>query len=48
MTENTEKRRGGRTRSKKKQSYMAKFIATNREHFGNGSSPDYTKVKEVR
>ena len=42
------KKRGGRPRSRKKQSYTAKFIAVNRNYFGNGVHPDWAKIKEVR
>ena len=48
MENQVKKRRGGRTRSRKKQSYTAKFIAVNREYFGNGNNPDCNRVKEVR
>jgi len=41
------KHRGGKRRGYKKQSPTAKFIMVNKDHFGNGSNPDYRKIKMV-
>lgn len=40
----TKKRRGGRPRSKRKQSYTGKFNSVNQKWIGK----DWSKIKEVR
>ena len=42
------KKRGGKPRTHKKESYTKKFYRINGVHFGNGKNPDHTRVKEVR